>query len=701
MRSRRLSPGTTLVLAALLVMPGGTASAATPVTETGRVLVVQGDGDHAASVPHQHKRRYFLHDDAGGRSELFLDAVEERALGGWLNIDGGRFTVSGARRASNGIDVTSVRRAAASRTGTAVATPDVGSTGSIRFAMLMCRFSDSVGAPPRNRAWFQALMGGTEPAMDHYWRAQSYGRIDLTGSTVGNGSAGDGWYELPGPRSDYVQEGQDADLAKLLEDCTGASDAAGFDFSTVAGVNMAFDQALDGSAWGGGDTLALDGPSRPIGAVWIGADHLTSQNFWAHEMGHAFGMPHSGTSYDNQWDSMSGGGDTCMLNFEPNYKCVAPFTIAWHRDLPAHTNPLQTKLGTEWIPATRKYTATRARQDVRLGFADTLAGTDPVMLRLPIASGTGYQVFYTVEARRKVSYDRALPGSGVLIHRVDTRNGDSNDPGSSWTVGKTFTDTANGYTVAVTGATTTGYTIVINANAAPDTTAPSVVAPVQNVPLTNLPADNALVPVRLDWSATDGGSGVARYELRQSINGAAFTAVPLATATTRTITRNLRRASTYQFQVRAYDRAGNVSAFATATRFIPRAYQETSVTFSGRPTFPVTASTWTVDSNVAYSEGAVKYTGDAGQRATFRFTGRNIAFVTTRYAQAGRAEIWLDGTKVATVDLYSASDSLRKLVYSRAVTPGVTHTIEVRVTGTRNASATDTLIDVDAFVVLQ
>jgi N-acetylneuraminic acid mutarotase len=96
-----------------------------------------------------------------------------------------------------------------------------------------------------------------------------------------------------------------------------------------------------------------------------------------------------------------------------------------------------------------------------------------LMATIPIANAPGY--FYTVEARRLVgSYDSHIPGNAVVLHRasfygaqvVDVdNNGDPNDAGAQWTVGETFTDLANGITVAVNAQTTTGFQVTIKRGA--------------------------------------------------------------------------------------------------------------------------------------------------------------------------------------------------------------------------------------------
>ncbi len=68
----------------------------------------------------------------------------------------------------------------------------------------------------------------------------------------------------------------------------------------------------------------------------------------------------------------------------------------------------------------------------------------------------------------------------------------------------------------------------------------------------------------------------------------------------------------------------------------------------------------------------------------------------------GQADVYLDGTKVATVDLYSASGRSRTVVFSKAgLDPSVTHTLEVRALGTKNAASKAKRVDVDAFIVLR
>ena len=62
------------------------------------------------------------------------------------------------------------------------------------------------------------------------------------------------------------------------------------------------------------------------------------------------------------------------------------------------------------------------------------------------------------------------------------------------------------------------------------------------------------------------------------------------------------------------------------------------------------------------------------------------------------AELWLDGAKVATVDLYATTTQPARVAWASGVLANASHTVQVRVTGTKNASATNVRVDVDAFL---
>jgi hypothetical protein len=212
------------------------------------------------------------------------------------------------------------------------------------------------------------------------------------------------------------------------------------------------------------------------------------------------------------------------------------------------------------------------------------------------------------------------------------------------------------------------------------------------------------VPVKLTWSATDntGGSGIASYQLQQSVNGGAYTNIALPSATATTISPSLAPGTnTYRYRVAAKDNAGNLSAWATGPSFKVSAFQESSSAI-------VDTGSWTTAALSGAYGGSVQYAGALGKNATFTVPAgsKNVEWVSYR-GNRGKAQVWLDGvqqdanpnvTGIQPFDLYSSTVQARKVIFSKAVSSTTSHKVEVRVLGKKNASSTSTRVDIDAFV---
>ena len=226
-----------------------------------------------------------------------------------------------------------------------------------------------------------------------------------------------------------------------------------------------------------------------------------------------------------------------------------------------------------------------------------------------------------------------------------------------------------------------------------------VVPPVIATPIQTLKSASTLgssaVPVSLSWSATDSEGTGMRYELQRSTDEGAYANITLATPTTTTITQPLSPNHTYRFRVRAQDNNGNLSTWKYGRTFKVDARQENGTGVS----YP--SGVWTQQSSASAYGGAIKYAAASGARSKLTFTGGDVAWVATKGPNRGMAEVWLDGAKVATVDLYSATAQARRVVFaSNGLSTVDTYMLEVRVLGTKNASSSGTRVDVDAFVVL-
>lgn len=226
--------------------------------------------------------------------------------------------------------------------------------------------------------------------------------------------------------------------------------------------------------------------------------------------------------------------------------------------------------------------------------------------------------------------------------------------------------------------------------APPDTTPPTIVGPTATIPL-GATLSPVKVPLRLRWSASDPASGICRYAVQRDFNAGAYQPVALAFATA-TSTPALATPSTHPYGLRATatDCSDNTSPFVNGLPVTLVAAQNSSphVTYHGA---------WTaVRIPTAYG-GSVKQSGHARATATFRFTGRDVAWIASQNATHGSARVLIDGKAAAIVHLRSPRSLRRRVVYSRAWKADGTHTITIVVLGTR----AHPLVDVDAFVTVR
>lgn len=224
-----------------------------------------------------------------------------------------------------------------------------------------------------------------------------------------------------------------------------------------------------------------------------------------------------------------------------------------------------------------------------------------------------------------------------------------------------------------------------------DAATPAVTPPVAGFVAPSMLGDPE-VPVVLSWPGSDLDSGIARYELQQSLNGGAYSAVALPAPAATTITLLLAPGA-YGFQVRAQDNVGNWSDWVGQS-FTVGAYQENS------PEVSYPGGEWTQDSPAGAYGGSLKYAGASGAGAKFVFTGRDVAWVSWNGSNRGMADVYVDGVKEATVDLYSGALQGRQAVFRKFWAAPGPHTLEVWALGQKNASSTSTHVDVDAFVII-
>ena len=171
------------------------------------------------------------------------------------------------------------------------------------------------------------------------------------------------------------------------------------------------------------------------------------------------------------------------------------------------------------------------------------------------------------------------------------------------------------------------------------------------------------VPLSLTWStAVDAGLGLATtpYELERSNNAGTWTSVGTYAGTNASVTA--ATSGTVRYRVRAVDKLGNVvlgihrHAVAPPQAAIQRCRQ--------------VRRDLTKASSTSYSGSSTKYAKVRGRSASYQFTGRSIALVTTKAPSKGKAKIYVNGVYQGAIDLYRSSTQHRTVAWQKTWSTG-------------------------------
>jgi hypothetical protein len=296
----------------------------------------------------------------------------------------------------------------------------------------------------------------------------------------------------------------------------------------------------------------------------------------------------------------------------------------------------------------------------------------------------------------------AAPGSGVYAGTSIDRTGADGDIEWRWERASTNDDRVAFEEVAVFGSRVyvvqeewsrdTGETVhetaALRGIPAPtgcDTTPPCVSAPSHRL-ISGTAVNAGRVTVRLTWTGSDAASGIAGYSLEQQTDGGPWAVVAPALAGP-TVDRLLAPQHSYRFRVSAVDQAGNPTGPVSGATFTLSRYSENNakVAYSGR---------WKTSTSSVFWGGAARKSSSAGAKASLTFSGRSASWVARKGPDRGKAAVYVNGTKLATIDLYSPTYQSQRVVWAGTWSTSASRKLTIRVSGTSGRPR----VDVDAFV---
>ena len=93
------------------------------------------------------------------------------------------------------------------------------------------------------------------------------------------------------------------------------------------------------------------------------------------------------------------------------------------------------------------------------------------------------------------------------------------------------------------------------------------------------------------------------------------------------------------------------------------------------------------------------FSSSAGDSVTVPFTGTGIRWIASKSGNHGLADVYLDGTKVSTVDTYGPNTVNQQVQWSATDLTSGAHTLKIVVTGQKNAASSGTFVPIDAIDV--
>jgi hypothetical protein len=202
----------------------------------------------------------------------------------------------------------------------------------------------------------------------------------------------------------------------------------------------------------------------------------------------------------------------------------------------------------------------------------------------------------------------------------------------------------------------------------------------------------AYVGVKLSWTVPPN---TTYCEMEHNVNGQKFHDYYLpASVPVTEYDMNLVWGTSHRVRVKAY---GVEGLYGNAAESIFNVAQDTennqAITWSGN----WSRQTWRGWRNWGALDQFVRVASSAGASASYTFTGTAVAWLAERGQDKGKADVYLDGTRVATVDLYANDIRYCDVVFSKSGLTSDMHRLEVKVLGERNTASSGNAVTVYSF----
>jgi immune inhibitor A len=311
------------------------------------------------------------------------------------------------------------------------ATLDANGISTMKIVVILVDFSDnpaSAGASGLDTAFFRDLLFSRNPSaprsLTDFYLENSYGKLVVEGGVFG-------WYRMPRPYSDYVGsnyglQGTTPNAQTLVIDALTAADPT-INFADYQnsqfGIDAVFIVHAGKGAEEGGDIHSLwshrslttyhTGEGAVVRSYLVGPEeefgHATYIGVYCHEFGHILTLP---DLYDVSNSELAGVGYWSLMAFGP-----------WNGGgrWPAHLDA--------WC-----------KNQLSYGKCITISYGDPNLVNITMGSsvndtlrykillpGASFKEYFLVENRQQISFDRNLPGPGLLILHCDDNLSGSND----------------------------------------------------------------------------------------------------------------------------------------------------------------------------------------------------------------------------------------------------------------------------------